>query len=427
MAGNYWQYGIPQQTWVSSIAPSRFDKNVVYVTFDNHMYGDMKTYAAKSSDMGKTWTLFRSDAFKGYANKILEDIVSKDLLFLGSEMGLYVSIDGGAKWTQLKGNIPEYAMVRDMVMEPKTNDLVVATHGRGILIVDDISPLRKVNEQLLNSEVAFIPSKPAPVTSGHYGGSWPNLGGFVGRNSNEEAPILYYLKHRVNSGTVKVQIYDDKDTLLVELPGTKRKGINEITWNMRIKPPHVAEGGSKADWASTVGPMAQEGKYKVKIVVNDKTAEGDLNLIPDPKSSISKEDRQANYRSVMHAYKMEEDLASLMDSVTKEKELIKNVTALSPVIQEYYDSLEAIRSNLVPVKEGRTVLFVDEGKLRDKVSDIYYGVNFYEGKPTASQTEGLGKLQSDMNKEKAKLEERKKTYRPKVKSELQRLGKTEPY
>lgn len=427
LANNYKASGVPAQTWVSSIEPSRFDKNVVYATFDNHMYGDVKTYVAKSADMGKTWKMFANPSFKGYAHKIKEDLVSKDLLFLGTEMGLYVSIDGGTNWVQMKARIPEYALVRDMVIDPKTNDLVLATHGRGILIVDDISPLRKINEQLLNADVAIIPARPTPVSNGHYGQGWPNAGGFVGSNSNEQAQIIYYLKQRVNSGSVKVNIYDEQGNFLVDLPGTKRKGINKIYWNMRVKPPRVAEGGSKADWASTVGPMVREGKYKVKVVVGDKSAEAELNLIADPKSTITKEQRDENYNAVMRTFRMHEELASLMDSVVAEKKLVEPTKDLSPVIKEYYDSLEAVRAELVPVKEGRTVLFVDEQKLRDKVSDIYAGVNFYEGQPTASQSEGLNKLQREILDNKGKLEQRKQKFRPKVKEELKRLQKNDPY
>ncbi|MDB5281982.1 MAG: glycosyl hydrolase [Bacteroidota bacterium] len=419
--------GIPAQTWISSIEPSRFDKNVVYVTFDNHMYGDVKTYVAKSSDMGKTWKMFSSSAFKGYAHKIKEDIVSKDLLFLGTEMGLYVSIDGGNNWVQMKAHIPEYALVRDMTIERKTNDLVVATHGRGILIVDDISPLRKINEQLLNADVAIIPSRPTAVGVGHYGDGWPDAGGYLGPNSSEEAHINYYLKQRVNSGAVKVEIYDDKGNFLIDLPGTKRKGINMITWNMRIKPPHVAEGGSKADFTSTIGPMVMEGKYKVKVIVGDKSAEGELDLIADAKSTSTAKERELNHEAVMRSFRMEEELASLMDSVIEEQKLIKDLKDASPVIKEYYDSLEVIRAELVPVKEGRTVIFVDEEKMRDKISDIYAGVSFYQGSPTSSQIDGLNKLQRDMNGDKTKLDQRKNSFRPKVRAELKRLGKNQPY
>ncbi|MCW3128333.1 MAG: hypothetical protein JWO03_3991, partial [Bacteroidetes bacterium] len=97
------------------------------------------------------------------------------------------------------------------------------------------------------------------------------------------------------------------------------------------------------------------------------------------------------------------------------------------IVKEYYDSLEAIRAELVPVKEGRTVLFVDEEKIRDKISDIYAGVNFYQGEPTSSQVEGLNRLQRDIIDTNKKLETRKKTYRPKINEEYKRLKKNEPY
>jgi hypothetical protein len=399
----------------------------VYATFDNHMYGDMTTYSAVSRDMGKTWTKFSSDVFKGYAHKIKEDIVSKDLLFLGTEMGLYVSMDAGANWVQMKARVPEYALVRDIVIEPKTNDLVIGTHGRGILIVDDISPLRKVNQQLLNSDVAVIPTKPTPVCNPHYGGSFATAGEFVGNNASEDAQILYYLKSRVNNGTVQVEIFDDKGNLIVDLPGTKRKGINRITWNMRTKPPRVAEGGSKADWSSTVGPFARDGKYKVRVTVNGKSAEGDLELLPDNKTSITKEQREANHAAVQRTFKMQEELAVLMDSLLNEQKLIAADTATALVIREYYDSLEAIRATLVPVKTGRTVLFADEERLRDKLSDVYYGLSFYEGEPTSSQNDRLNRTQREIIANKTKLEDRKRTYRPKISEELKARKKNDPY
>ncbi|MEY3060729.1 MAG: hypothetical protein RL000_2081, partial [Bacteroidota bacterium] len=119
--------GIPAQTWVSSIEPSHFNKDLVYATFDNHMYGDHKTYAAKSEDGGKTWKTFSSKEFSGFAHKIIEDPVNKNLLFLGTEMGLFASVNGGQDWFRMKSNIPWYALVRDLKIHPKTNDLIIAT------------------------------------------------------------------------------------------------------------------------------------------------------------------------------------------------------------------------------------------------------------------------------------------------------------
>jgi hypothetical protein len=196
---------------------------------------------------------------------------------------------------------------------------------------------------------------------------------------------------------------------------------------MRLKPPRVAEGGSKADWASTIGPMVREGKYKVKIVAGSLNAEGEIKLVEDPLDHSSKAQRDADYEAVMRTFHMQEDLATLMDSVMAEQKLIKDMQDKSPIIKEYYDSLEAIRAILVPVKEGRTVMFADEQKMRDKLSDIYAGVNFYQGEPTTSQVEGLNRLKRDIIDNEKKLDTRKKTYRPKVNEEYKRLKKNAPY
>ncbi len=157
------------------------------------------------------------------------------------------------------------------------------------------------------------------------------------------------------------------------------------------------------------------------------SAEGELNLVNDPLNKATKAQQDADYDAVMRTYKMQEQMAALMDSVVNEEKLIKDEKDQSPVIKEYYDSLEAIRSALVPVKEGRTVIFVDEEKILDKISDIYAGVNFYQGEPTTSQVEGLNRLQRDVNDNAQKLETRKKAYRPKVKEEYKRLKKNQPY
>lgn len=424
LANNYKACGVPAQTWVSSIEPSRFDKNVVYVTFDNHMYGDMKTYVAKSEDMGKTWKMLSSPVFKGYAHKVREDIKSKNLLFVGTEWGLYLSTDGGNNWVQMKARIPEYLAIRDIIIEPKTNDLVLGTHGRGVLIVDDISPLRAVNDQLLNAEASILPSRPTPVTNGHYGQGWPDAGSFIGPNSTEEAMITYYLKNRVNSGDVKVDIYDADGKMLVSLPGTKRKGINKITWNMRIKPPRVAQGGAKADWSSTVGPMVLEGTYTVKLSVNNKTYDGKLELIQDPKTAISKEDRKLNHETVMTVFNMHEELAFLMEQILSLQKPVKGYLEqnknAAAFIKEYADSLESVRKLLVATKEGTAI--TGEEKIREKLSDLYYGVNFYEGRPSDSQLMRIKGLQKEIDDARKHFETIHNKFTAKMYKELQKSG-----
>ena len=181
---NYAASGIPAQTWVSSIELSRFDKNVVYATFDNHMYGDKKTYIAKSSDLGKTWTLFNSTEFTGFAHKLKEDNLNKNLLFAGTEMGLFATLDGGVNWFRMKNNIPWKAIVRDIQIQPVTNDLILATHGRGIIIVDNITPMRNMTKEVADEEVHVFDPKPIIITMGkNYIGSGTG-DGYIGRNTS---------------------------------------------------------------------------------------------------------------------------------------------------------------------------------------------------------------------------------------------------
>ena len=133
--------GVPKNTWVYHIEASVHDENTAYVVFDGHTSGDMKAYAFKTTDLGKTWSnIIPNDDVTGFARNIQEDYVNKDLLFLGTELGLYITINGGDKWSKFTKNVPP-AAIHYIELQANTNDLVMGTHGRGVIIIDDISPL----------------------------------------------------------------------------------------------------------------------------------------------------------------------------------------------------------------------------------------------------------------------------------------------
>jgi photosystem II stability/assembly factor-like uncharacterized protein len=142
--------GIPENTWVYHIEASSHGKGIAYAVFDGHTSGDMKPYALQTSDYGKTWKSIISDDInlKAFVRNIQEDYVNEDLLFLGTEFGLYVTIDGGKNWSHFTNNMPQVA-VHFVDLQKKTNDLVMGTHGRGVVIIDDISPLRELNQEVL--------------------------------------------------------------------------------------------------------------------------------------------------------------------------------------------------------------------------------------------------------------------------------------
>ena len=420
VAKNYQVAGIPEQTWVSSIEPSRFDKNTVYATFDNHMYGDLKTYAGRSNDMGKTWTIFSSKDFTGFAHKIKEDLVNKDVLFLGTEMGLFATVDGGANWFRMKNNIPDYALVRDIQIDPGTNDLILATHGRGIMIVDDISSLRNLTKDILDNDVYIFKSKPVRLTIGDFGQiGRPPVSGWVANNRPSVPPFQYYLKDRVTSGDVTVEIYDAANHLVQTIPGSKRKGINKVYWNLRMKAPKVASGGSKIDNSGFFAPMVLPGDYTVKLKVAGKEYTSPLKLVHDPaQKNFSLEDRKQQYKTAMKIYSMHEQLANVVDDINgKQKMLKKALDTLQEktgktLLSEYNNKLENLRGQLLATKQ--TSIFADEERLREKISALYLAVVLQEAAPSNLQIERVASLLQEVNKAEASNDMITKTFNDKA-------------
>lgn len=396
--------GVPAGTWVSRVTPSRFDRNVVYATFDNHAYGDIKTYAAKTTDGGKTWTNISQDKnLQGYAHVIIEDLENRDMLFMGTEFGLYISVDGGSSWVLYKSKLPEYVAVRDMVIHPKTNDLVLATHGRGIFIIDDISPFRKLSAEMLQKDLVMLPTRPTPVTSGHYGNAFPSTDSYAGANSPEIATIQYYLKDRLNTGDVTVEILDNNGNVLASMPGTKRKGINFVRWDMRMKPPKAAKGvmvqGGYGVYAGFFGPMVTPGNYKVRIKADNFSDEGSLQLIPDP---IQPDLDYIKRRSISASlFDMVEDLGYMVAQVQNLRDSTDQRAAqvtdkkLKASLTQYSANLETLRKTLTETIESRGI--TGEEQLRSRIGKLYVMAEMSDELPTQSVIEGQRTLQDDLN------------------------------
>lgn len=153
--------GVPEQTFVSRIVPSRHDANVVYVAFDNHKNGDFKPYLLKSSDLGRTWSACGGNLpERGSVKCLSEDPVNPNVLFVGTEFGLWFTPNGGSRWVQLKGGLPTIA-VRDIAIQTREHDLIIATFGRGFYVLDDYRALHTVTEDLLAQPAQTFPVRDA--------------------------------------------------------------------------------------------------------------------------------------------------------------------------------------------------------------------------------------------------------------------------
>ncbi|MCB0410192.1 MAG: hypothetical protein KDD29_08225, partial [Flavobacteriales bacterium] len=199
--------GLPANTWCYHIEASKFGKGIAYAVFDGHTKNDMKTYAYKTSDFGKTWKSIVTDDIYGFARSLQEDLENENLLFLGTEFGLYVTVDGGMNWSKFTNNMPSVA-VHYLEMHPKTNDLIMGTHGRGVIILDDVSPLRQIKPEILEKPLVFLKTPPAILWEESTFGGTSTETQFVGSNPSRSAKIIYYLSKRHTFGKMTMKVVD---------------------------------------------------------------------------------------------------------------------------------------------------------------------------------------------------------------------------
>jgi photosystem II stability/assembly factor-like uncharacterized protein len=370
--------GVPANTWVSSVEAGHFEEGTGYVTFDGHMAGDMKPYVYRTRDYGATWQPLALADLRGYAHVVKEDPVSSNLLFVGTEFGLFLSIDGGQRWSQFKANLPDVA-VRDLAIHPREHDLILATHGRGLYIVDDLTPLRKLGAATLEQEVAFLQARPSALVIPVFEFGFNGDGEFLGETPAEVATITYYLKRRHMFGDLKLEIYDAQNSLISTIPGGKRRGVNRVDWAMRIAAPKTAPGASLVpNLYSLMGPRVPAGTYTVKMIKGKETFTSTITLQHDPRSTHGADDRALQRKTVMKLYAMVERLATLIENIiaSRDKARAAGNAALA-------DAMEAQRVALVSSKQGEGIS--GEEKLREELGTLYGNVNMHEGRPTESQ------------------------------------------
>jgi photosystem II stability/assembly factor-like uncharacterized protein len=394
--------GLPPNTWITSVAPSPHDAATCFVTADGHWRGDFTPYVYVTRDGGRSWASLSTPALRGYAHVVKQDLVNPDLVFLGTEWGLYVSLDGGRQWAQFKAGIPNVA-VRDLSIQPREGDLVIATHGRGVYILDDLSPLRSLTRERLAAEAAFLDSRPSPLAIPRQEQRFSGSTDWRGDELPESAILTYYLKKRHLLGDLKVEVFDAAGNKLSTSSGGRRRGINRVEWPMRLKGPKLPQAASLVpNFYAFVGPRAAAGTYTAKLTKNKETYTSTFTLVPDPRSTHTAEDRAAQVKLVNRLYALLGDLTytvegvqALRDSARSraaalgKDQLAKRCTALA-------DRLEAFRGTLVAAREGGRLS--GEERLREQLGDLYGKVNGYDGRPTNGQAALADVLEGELRR-----------------------------
>ncbi len=302
---------VPEMTYVSRIIASNHDANTVYAAFDNHKNADFKPYLMKSTDAGKSWTSIKANLpANGPVLAIAEDHVDADLLFVGTEFGLFFSVDCGQKWVQLKGGLPTIA-VRDLAIQKRENDLVAATFGRGFYVLDNYAPLRSIKPDLLAAEAHLFEVKDALlyIQSQPLGGRGKSFQGesfYTAENPPFGATLTYYLKEALKTRKQQRQeaekeaekknqavalpsrddlraeeeeeppgivltVSDSAGRVIRRLNGPMSTGINRLTWDLRY-PASTLPAQRPADPVEEIfneggpsGPLVMPGRFTVTL------------------------------------------------------------------------------------------------------------------------------------------------------------------
>jgi len=301
--------GVPDTTFVSRVTPSAFDVNTVYASFDNHKSGDYKPYIAKSTNLGRSWTMITGNLpERGTVYVVIEDQKDPNMLFAGTEFGLWVTNNGGQRWTQIRGGLP-VIMVRDLTIQKREDELVLATFGRGFYVLDNLEQLRAATPQLLAKDAAFLPINRTPLFSqSSPDPNWQGARFWTASNPPSGATIMYYLKSAIRTKkqqrqqaeraaerrgddvfypswdelraedqeeapTMILTVTDPEGRVVRRLTGPTSAGISRVTWDLRypsstpVTPPRTGGGGFGGGFffGGGGGPYVVPGTYKVSL------------------------------------------------------------------------------------------------------------------------------------------------------------------
>jgi len=322
--------GVPEMTYVARLEAGKHDASTVYAAFDNHKMGDFKPYLLKSADRGRTWTSIAGDLpARGSVYALAEDHVDPRLLFAGTEFGVFFTMDGGKQWTQLKGGMPVIA-VRDLAIQERENDLVVATFGRGFYVLDDYTPLRRTTPALLEQEAVLFPlddriwmyhaSQPLGLPEKAFQGD----SFFTAPNPPFGAVFTYYLKdelktrkkarlaaekevvetggdvsypswdalreeQREEEPAVVLTVADEEGRVVRRLTAPAEAGLHRVAWDLRFPPANPVQltpAGEPNPFADKPrGPMVAPATYTVTL---GKLVDGKLTPLAEPQSFTPK-------------------------------------------------------------------------------------------------------------------------------------------
>ena len=403
--------GLPQNSWITQIKASNKNKGEALLVANDYRRFNYKPYAFRTKDYGKTWKrIVKEGDVEGFTLCIIEDLETANLLFLGTDDGLYISIDAGEKWVKWKNNFPTVP-VKDLMIHPREHDLIIGTFGRAAWILDDIRPLRKIaeNNDILNSKITLFP----PPTGYQVAVQQPTgsrFGGdalFNGQNKGLGAIISYYINkpEKISENLKKENTRIDKNNKKEEIPivkfdsikfefydgdrlirtlkkeAPKNKGIQKLTWYMDEKGVIKPSRKISSPKAEPSGVIVKPGTYRIKATFGDQVSEQNITIKYDPRLTISKESINEKYNASKKLEKYKKNISEIVKQLNESKKIATDYqSSLTKEDKENYKSFIDASKNIVKKIDSLTSIYLGkidkrQGITRNPEISVYQRLN----------------------------------------------------
>jgi len=400
---------LPDGTYVSRVAASALSPATAYAAFDAHRDGDFAPYVFRTSDFGQSWASLSAGLPDGPVNVIVEHHSNPDVLFLGTEHGLFMSTDAGGHWAKFQ-NLPT-TLYDDLLIHPRDNDLIVATHGRSILILDDLTPLVDWSAASRVASAYLFPIRRATILQYWKDTSYRANGAYAGENAPFGAILSYYLENAATSATVRISNGRD---VVRELEVPAEAGLHRVTWDLRYPPP--PGGGFGPPAAATElpqpvdprGPFVSPGTYTATLVAGDTESSQSFVVRGDPMMSITQEqweEREAFLVELLHAQNriQEASRSASQDRSRLEASRDSLGDAAPRALIEAVDSALALERTLRGLRGAANSIASDFNGSGARQGSLY--------PPTATHRERMARIRNGLEDALAKLRQAREAQR----------------
>lgn len=426
---------LPSSTWCSRIEASHFDARTAYVAFDGHRTDDYETYLYKTSDYGETWTPIKGNLPFGWVHVIREDLKNKNLLYAGTEFGVYASLDGGESWFSLKNNLPT-AAVRDIAVHPRENDLIIGTHGRGIWIIDDISPLQEMTKEVFASGPHLFGIRPTTQYLRSTRGESYSSKVYAAKNPSYGMILNAYFKTKPEERP-KIFIKDKRGETIFKLELPIKEGLQRKTWNLQYIP-KTKDGKTIAPsgMGFIAAPFVSPGEYTVEMVIGEQKVEKKGLVYPDPRFWMVEKDRVVQNESMVEVMVLSKKMNL---SITAVRNIRGNLDKLNKTLSEMSEVKEAVQraverfeqkfsdheEKIVPTEmfyRGSMEMALRGGHLNVLVLFLGMSISEYPSAPTETDLAQLKELTEEVNDIVDEFNEFIRTDIPKLNETLEKNG-----